>query len=176
MEKISIPWKTVKGTWNSSLLKKVFRRWNYEVAWKMAEGSGTKGWIRCSIKFLVKMKNVSFYVKNRRHFFLAHPIFCSLWSVGDLKFVSILLRRIPFYEPNKTTKEGKLYIVRPEGCVYWLFIYLCSYIHSFLFLYFLLKKNIYIYIFIYLAVPGLSCSTRGSSLPHERSLVVGCGI
>ena len=23
MEKISIPWKTVKGTWNSSLLKKV---------------------------------------------------------------------------------------------------------------------------------------------------------
>ena len=23
MEKISIPWKTVKGTWNSSLLKKI---------------------------------------------------------------------------------------------------------------------------------------------------------
>ena len=30
---------------------------------KMAEGSGTKGWIRCSIKFLVKMKNV-FLLKN----------------------------------------------------------------------------------------------------------------
>ena len=32
----------------------------WELAWKMAEGSGTKGWICCSIKFLVKMKNVSF--------------------------------------------------------------------------------------------------------------------
>ena len=35
MEKISVPWKTVKGTWNSSLLKKmskVLGRWNYEVA------------------------------------------------------------------------------------------------------------------------------------------------
>ena len=30
----------------------------------MAEGSGTKGWIHCSIKFLVKMKNVFyFYLK-----------------------------------------------------------------------------------------------------------------
>ena len=61
-EKFSIPWETVKGTWNSSLFKKVkvLGRWNYEVAWKMAEGNRTKGWIRCSIKFLVKMKNVSF--------------------------------------------------------------------------------------------------------------------
>ena len=32
-----------------------------EVAWKMAEGSGTKQWIRCSIKFLVKMENVPFF-------------------------------------------------------------------------------------------------------------------
>jgi len=33
MEKISIPYKTVKGTWNSSLLKKIkeLGRWNYEV-------------------------------------------------------------------------------------------------------------------------------------------------
>ena len=38
----------------------VLGRWNYAVAWKMAEGSGTKGWICCSIKFWVKMKNVSF--------------------------------------------------------------------------------------------------------------------
>ena len=29
---------------------------NYEVAWKMPEGSGTKQWLRCSIKLLVKMK------------------------------------------------------------------------------------------------------------------------
>ena len=62
MEKISIPWKTVKGSRNSSLLKKIksFGKMElYEVAWKMAEGSGTKVWIRSSIKFLVKMKNVS---------------------------------------------------------------------------------------------------------------------
>ena len=35
MKKISIPWKTVKGTSNSSLLKKrlkVLGRWNYEAA------------------------------------------------------------------------------------------------------------------------------------------------
>ena len=45
MEKISIPWKTVKGTWNSSLLEKInsFGKMKVEVAWKMAEGSGTKG-------------------------------------------------------------------------------------------------------------------------------------
>ena len=40
MEKTSIPWKTVKGTWNSSWL---MGRWNYEVAWKMAERSGKNG-------------------------------------------------------------------------------------------------------------------------------------
>ena len=47
MEKISIPWTTVKGTWNSSLCKKIksFWRtdtWNYKDTWKMAEGSETK--------------------------------------------------------------------------------------------------------------------------------------
>ena len=42
-------------------------KWNYEVAWKMAERNGTKGWICCSIKFLVKMKNVvfCFYLKTK---------------------------------------------------------------------------------------------------------------
>ena len=39
---------------------KVLRRWKYEVAWKMAEGSRTKWWTCCSIKLLVKMENVSF--------------------------------------------------------------------------------------------------------------------
>ena len=62
LENISISWKTVKGIWNSFLPQKVqsFRRWNYEVVWKVAEDSGTKWWIHCSRKFLVKMKNVSF--------------------------------------------------------------------------------------------------------------------
>ena len=61
MEKISIPWKTVKGTWNSSLLKKIksFGKRNYEVAWEMSEDSGTKQPLHCSIKFSVKMKSVS---------------------------------------------------------------------------------------------------------------------
>ena len=53
--------------------EKVLGRWNYEVAWKMAEGSRTKGWIRRSIKFLVKWKMcLLFLLKNWRHF-LAHP-------------------------------------------------------------------------------------------------------
>ena len=46
MEKISIPCKTVKGTWNSSLLKKDKKFWEDGIMkWpeKLAEGSGTKG-------------------------------------------------------------------------------------------------------------------------------------
>ena len=39
---------------------KVLGRWNYEVAWKMTDDSGTKWWIFCSVKFLMRMKNVSF--------------------------------------------------------------------------------------------------------------------
>ena len=31
MEKISSPWKTVKGTWNSSLLKKIKKIWEDEI-------------------------------------------------------------------------------------------------------------------------------------------------
>ena len=58
MEKIPIPWTTVKGTGNSSLFKeiKVLGWWYYEFAWKMAVAWGTKWWIHFSIKFLVKIK------------------------------------------------------------------------------------------------------------------------
>ena len=61
MEKNSIPWKTVKGIWNSSLLKKIKSFGKIEL-WSCLknEDSGTKRWICCSIKFWVKMKNVSF--------------------------------------------------------------------------------------------------------------------
>ena len=44
MEKTAIPWKNIKGTWNSSLLKKIKSLGKPEL-WhclKMAEGSGTK--------------------------------------------------------------------------------------------------------------------------------------
>ena len=38
----------------------------YEVAWKMTEGSRTKSWICCSIKFLMKMQNVSFILLKKQ--------------------------------------------------------------------------------------------------------------
>ena len=62
MEKTSIPGRLQKspGIFLSSKWYKILGSWNYEVAWKMAEGSGTKQWICCSIKLLVKMKDVSF--------------------------------------------------------------------------------------------------------------------
>ena len=62
----SLKWKKfqfsgkLKVTWNGSLLKKM-RRWNCDIAWKMAGSSGTKWKICCSITFSVKMKNVSFF-------------------------------------------------------------------------------------------------------------------
>ena len=60
---ISIPWKTIKDICNSSLLKNIKSFGKMEL-WsclkKSAEGSRTKLWIHCSIKFLVKMKTVSF--------------------------------------------------------------------------------------------------------------------
>ena len=54
-----------KGTWNSTLLKKIkdFKKMELRSCLtKMAGGSGTKKWIliHCSIKLLVKMKNLSF--------------------------------------------------------------------------------------------------------------------
>ena len=75
MEKISIPSKTVKGTWNSSLLKKI-KSFEKTELWrclkKMAEGSGTKQWTHCSVKFLVK--NVSFILLKNWSNLLAYPI------------------------------------------------------------------------------------------------------
>lgn len=41
--------------------RKSFERWNYKVAWIMADGSGTKWWICWLIKFLVQMKKCVFY-------------------------------------------------------------------------------------------------------------------
>ena len=62
MEKISILWKTVKGTWNSSLVKKIKSFWKMKL-WsylKNGKSSGTKQWIHYSVKLLVKMKTMSF--------------------------------------------------------------------------------------------------------------------
>ena len=82
MEKISIPWKTVKGTWNNSLLKKIknfgkMELWsflkngkNYEVSWKCNKRVNT-----LFNKILGENEKCAFYfyLKNRRHF-LANPI------------------------------------------------------------------------------------------------------
>ena len=60
MEKMSIPWKSVKGTWNSFFSQKDKKFWEDGIMklpekWqKLVEQKG------CSMKFLVKMKNVSF--------------------------------------------------------------------------------------------------------------------
>ena len=47
MQEISIPWKTVKGTWNSSLLKKIksFGKMELLNCLKYGKGSGTKLWM-----------------------------------------------------------------------------------------------------------------------------------
>ena len=81
--KVSVSCKTVKGTWNCYLLKKIkiLGRWNYEVAWKMLEGNGTKWWIHCSITFLVKMKRCVLYVPKNQRNFLVNPIFGSQESL-----------------------------------------------------------------------------------------------
>ena len=79
-ETILVPWKTVKGTWSSSLLNKIkcFGKMELGSCLKMAEGRGTKQWICCSIKFLVKVKNVSYlYLKTEGNFWPT-PIF-KIW-------------------------------------------------------------------------------------------------
>ena len=75
MEKFSIPWKTSKDTWKSSLLKKIksFGRWNYEVAWKMAESSGTKWWTLFNKVIGENEKCLLFLLKNWTNI-LANPI------------------------------------------------------------------------------------------------------
>ena len=59
---------------------KTFWRENYEVARKMAEGSGTKWWIRCLINSLVKMKKRLSFLLNSLRSCLANPIFNNLFS------------------------------------------------------------------------------------------------
>ena len=53
--------------------KKYLGRWNYEVAQKITEGSGTQQWIHCSMKLLVIMKNVSFSVTLKPNELFGQP-------------------------------------------------------------------------------------------------------
>ena len=70
-QKKCIPWKTIKDTWNSSLLKKDKKfegKWNYEVTWKMAEGIGTKWWI-CCLKIILGENEMCILLFFTFHFY-----------------------------------------------------------------------------------------------------------
>ena len=129
-KKFSIPWKTVKGTWKSSLIKKIksLGRWNYEVAWKMAEGHGTTWLIPHSAKILVKMKTVFYsYLKNWRRV-LANPIFSFVWTliVCIIQKIYPLMWSLPnyawhFHQTRKNNpkiwnqkKKKKEFLLKPE--------------------------------------------------------------
>ena len=85
MEKTPIPWKTVKGTWNSSLLKKIKfgedritklpGKWQKVVEQKgeyVVQWSSWWKWRLCLL----------FLLKNQRHF-LASPILVFAWSYAQ---------------------------------------------------------------------------------------------
>ena len=95
MEKNSIPWKSVKNTWNSSLLKKIksFGKMGLWSCLKMAEANERKQWIHCSLKFLVKMKKMclSFLLKNQRKIF-TNPIY--ILYVYVLLYVIIVIQEL----------------------------------------------------------------------------------
>lgn len=43
--------------------------WDYETAWEVAAGRGTKRWTRCSVKLLGRIKNTSFSFKKIKELF-----------------------------------------------------------------------------------------------------------
>ena len=53
-------WKKIQLPGKELFAQKDKKFWENEIAWKIAEGSGAKQWIFCSVKFFMKMKNVSF--------------------------------------------------------------------------------------------------------------------
>ena len=65
-------------------------KWNYEVAWKMAEDSRKKQSICCSIKLLVKMKNACFiYLKTELTFWQykkKNPTIIWMLLIHQIKF------------------------------------------------------------------------------------------
>jgi len=71
---------------NSSLLEKIKSFGTMEL-WsclKMAVSSGAKWWICCSIKFLMKMKNVFFILLKNKRNFLVNPIVAPIITWNSL--------------------------------------------------------------------------------------------
>ena len=79
MEKFSIPLKTVKGTWNSFLLRKI-KSFGKMKLWSCLKNE-TKEWTCCSIKFLVKMKNVFYFCLKTEGTFWPTQYFKYIWVI-----------------------------------------------------------------------------------------------
>ena len=116
MENISIHWKTVKGTWNSSLLKKIksfgkVELWSCLKKWqKVVEQKGEyvvqwSSWWKWKMCLL-------FLLKNQRHF-LTNPIFYSSlsdWKVTFLEKSQTLTRVNQIWkieQPHKTENVSR---------------------------------------------------------------------
>ena len=83
MVKTSLPWKTVKVSWNSSLLNKI-KNFGEDRIMKLSEKYQKivkqNNEYHCSLKFIVKMKKKKyvfyFYLKNQKNFFGQLNIWC----------------------------------------------------------------------------------------------------
>ena len=103
MEKISIPWKTVKGTWDSFLVKKFWEDGIMklpEIWQKVVEQKGE--YVVYSKVFHENEKCVLFFLKNLRHF-LAHPILTSVKCFQIFCHLSSSTSRNNFYSPHFTS-------------------------------------------------------------------------
>ena len=131
MENFSIPWKTIKDSWNSSLLKniKILARWNYEIVWKMAEGSEIKQWTHSLLNKILD-KNEKCVLKTEATFWptqygskLSKWGFNSMWTENFQMFKldlqnaeepKIKLPTSPRSQKKQESPEKHLYLL------YWL--------------------------------------------------------
>ena len=75
MEKMSVPWNTIKSTWNGILFKKIKHLGKMElwIAWKMAEGSGTKQYV-VQLSYWWKWKVCLLFLLRNGRKFLTIPV------------------------------------------------------------------------------------------------------
>ena len=88
MEKISIPWKAVRGTWNTSLLKNVkdFEKMNYEAALKNGRRQWNKMVNMLFNKVLGKNQKCLLFLLESQRNLLANPMFCKF---NDTEFIVV---------------------------------------------------------------------------------------
>ena len=88
---------------------KVLRTWNYEVAWKMAEGSGTKWWIHCSIQSLVKMKKESFICTLKQNKICGQ---CNIFQLRKVTYNMVFGNRLKdFFSGFSLLKSFPMYLL-----------------------------------------------------------------